>query len=65
MGSELPPPPLRSAVVIGAGYVGLPMCLQLAKSGLDVTAVDVDERVVREIEERRAKIEEQEDFESF
>lgn len=65
MVSEPLPPPLRSAVVIGAGYVGLPLCLQLAKSGLDVTAVDVDERVVREIEERRAKVEEQEDFESF
>ena len=54
MASETRPPPLRSAVVIGAGYVGLPLCLQLARSGLDVTAVDVDERVVREIEIGRA-----------
>ncbi len=51
--------------VIGAGYVGLPICLHLARAGLKVTAVDIDERVVREINERRAKIEEKEDFESF
>lgn len=57
--------PLRSVAVIGAGYVGLPLCLHLAKAGLQVTAVDIDEQVVREINERRAKIEEKEDFESF
>lgn len=58
-------PALRSVVVVGAGYVGLPMCLHLAKAGLQVTAVDVDSRVVQEINERRAKIEEKEDFEVF
>lgn len=63
--SEPDSPPLRSVAVIGAGYVGLPLCLHLAKAGLAVTAVDVDPRVVREIEERRAKIDEKEDFESF
>jgi UDP-N-acetyl-D-mannosaminuronic acid dehydrogenase len=57
--------PLRSVAVIGAGYVGLPLCLHLAKAGLQVTAVDTDEQVVREINERRAKVEEKEDFESF
>ncbi len=57
--------PLRSVAVIGAGYVGLPLCLHLAKAGLQVTAVDVDDQVVREINERRAKVEEKEDFESF
>ncbi|HKH44609.1 MAG TPA: nucleotide sugar dehydrogenase [Thermoanaerobaculia bacterium] len=58
-------PALRSVAVIGAGYVGLPLCLHLAKAGLNVTAVDIDEQVVREVNERRAKIEEKEDFESF
>jgi len=58
-------PPLQSVAVIGAGYVGLPLCLHLAKAGLKVIAVDVDEQVVREINERRAKVEEKEDFESF
>lgn len=65
MSELLPPAPLRSVAVIGAGYVGLPLCLHLAKAGLNVTAVDIDEQVVREVNERRAKIEEKEDFESF
>lgn len=60
-----PLPPLESVAVIGAGYVGLPLCLHLAKGGLKVTAVDVDERVVREINERTSKIEEKEDFDRF
>ncbi len=67
-GGRLPdgaPRPFERVAVIGAGYVGLPLCLQLAKAGLRVVAVDTDPRVVREIEERRAKIEEKEDFESF
>ena len=65
MSEPLTLPVLRSVTVIGAGYVGLPLCLHLAKAGLKVTAVDIDEQVVREINERRAKIEEKEDFESF
>lgn len=51
--------------VVGAGYVGLPLCLHLAKAGLTVVAVDIDPEVVRQINERRAKIEEKEDFEAF
>lgn len=54
-----------SVVVIGAGYVGLPLCLHLAKAGISVTAVDIDPVVIREINERRAKIDEKEDFETF
>lgn len=57
--------PLDSVAVIGAGYVGLPLCLHLAKEGLTVTAVDVDENVVREINNRASKIEEKEDFARF
>ena len=60
-----PAGPLDSVAVIGAGYVGLPLCLHLAKAGLTVTAVDVDERVVREINERTCKIDEKEDFQDF
>jgi UDP-N-acetyl-D-mannosaminuronic acid dehydrogenase len=52
-------------VVVGAGYVGLPMCLHLAKAGLRVSAVDIDPDVVLQINERRAKIEEKEDFQTF
>jgi UDP-N-acetyl-D-mannosaminuronic acid dehydrogenase len=65
MASEAAGAPLRSVVVVGAGYVGLPMCLHLAKAGLQVTAVDTDARVVQEINQRRSKIEEKEDFETF
>jgi UDP-N-acetyl-D-mannosaminuronic acid dehydrogenase len=56
---------LTSVAVIGAGYVGLPLCLHLAKAGLRVTAVDVDDHVVIAINQRCAKVEEKEDFESF
>jgi UDP-N-acetyl-D-mannosaminuronic acid dehydrogenase len=57
--------PLESVAVIGAGYAGLPLALHLAKAGLHVTAVDVDPKVVREINERTSKIDEKEDFEKF
>ncbi len=55
----------QSVAVIGAGYVGLPLCLHLAKAGWKVTAVDVNPAVVDEIRNRQAKIEEKEDFEKF
>ena len=57
--------PLKDIVVVGAGYVGLPLCMHLAKAGLRVVAVDIDERVVRGINERTAKIDEKEDFERW
>jgi len=59
------PAPFRHVAVVGAGYVGLPMALHLANSGIQVTAVDVNETVVREINERTSKVEEKEDFEKF
>lgn len=57
--------PLKDVAVIGAGYVGLPLCLQLAKAGLRVLAVDIDEGVVSAINDRTAKIDEKEDFERW
>lgn len=60
-----PSAPFTSVAVIGAGYVGLPLCLHLAKAGLRVTAVDVDGEVVRQINERTCKVEEKEDFEDY
>lgn len=60
-----PLPSLKTVAVIGAGYVGLPLCLHLAKAGLKVLAVDLDETVVREINERRSKVGEGEGFETF
>jgi UDP-N-acetyl-D-mannosaminuronic acid dehydrogenase len=57
--------PLKEVAVVGAGYVGLPLCLHLAKAGLRVTAIDTDPAVVRAINERTAKIDEKEDFERW
>ena len=45
---------LKDVAVIGTGYVGLPLCLHLAKAGLRVVAVDIDEHVVRAINDRTA-----------
>jgi UDP-N-acetyl-D-mannosaminuronic acid dehydrogenase len=59
------PAPFTHVAVIGAGYVGLPMALHVANSGVRVTAVDTNETVVREINERTSKVEEKEDFEKF
>jgi UDP-N-acetyl-D-mannosaminuronic acid dehydrogenase len=58
-------PSIKDVAVIGAGYVGLPLCLHLAKAGMRVVAVDVDEAVVRAINDRTAKIDEKEDFERW
>lgn len=57
--------PINSVAVVGVGYVGLPLCLHLAKAGLHVTAIDLEEKVVHAINERTAKIEEKEDFQKF
>jgi len=35
--------------VIGLGYVGLPLCLEMAKAGFHVTGIDVDKEKVRKI----------------
>ena len=56
---------LKDVAVIGAGYVGLPLCLHLAKGGMRVLAVDIDEAVVRAINDRTAKVDEKEDFERW
>jgi UDP-N-acetyl-D-mannosaminuronic acid dehydrogenase len=58
-------PAAKQVAVVGAGYVGLPLCLHLAKAGTRVLAVDIDEGVVRAINERTAKIDEKEDFERW
>ncbi len=35
--------------VIGLGYVGLPLCLEMAKAGFDVTGIDIDEDKIKKI----------------
>jgi UDP-N-acetyl-D-mannosaminuronate dehydrogenase len=37
------------AGVIGLGYVGLPLALELAKEGLQVTSIDVDPKRVESV----------------
>jgi UDP-N-acetyl-D-glucosamine dehydrogenase len=36
--------------IIGLGYVGLPLCVELAKAGFDVTGFDIDQEKVRAVE---------------
>jgi UDP-N-acetyl-D-glucosamine dehydrogenase len=42
--------------VIGLGYVGLPLAVEFAKSGFDVTGFDVDESKITEINAGRSYI---------
>jgi UDP-N-acetyl-D-glucosamine dehydrogenase len=42
--------------VIGLGYVGLPLAVELAKVGFDVTGFDVDARKVGELKAGRSYI---------
>ncbi len=50
----------KKLVVIGTGYVGLPAALMWAKSGLKVVGVDINENVVRAINEGTMLLNEQE-----
>jgi UDP-N-acetyl-D-mannosaminuronic acid dehydrogenase len=43
-----------SVAVIGLGYVGLPTAALLAKAGLRVIGVDIDERIVSALQARRS-----------
>jgi UDP-N-acetyl-D-mannosaminuronic acid dehydrogenase len=50
----------KTIVVIGTGYVGLPAALMWAKAGQKVIGVDINENVVRAINERTMLLNEQE-----
>lgn len=50
----------KTIVVIGTGYVGLPAALMWAKAGQRVVGVDINENVVRAINERTMLLNEQE-----
>lgn len=45
-----------SVAIVGLGYVGLPLALQFARSGVTVLGLDVDPRKVEEINEGRSYI---------
>jgi UDP-N-acetyl-D-mannosaminuronic acid dehydrogenase len=51
---------MNKVIVIGTGYVGLPAALMWAKAGLTVVGVDINENVVRAINERKMLIKEEE-----
>jgi len=42
--------------VIGLGYVGLPLAVEMAKHGLKVFGIDIDERKVKSLEEGRSYV---------
>ena len=42
--------------IIGLGYVGLPLCLQFARSGVRVLGLDIDPKKVRALNEARSYI---------
>jgi UDP-N-acetyl-D-glucosamine dehydrogenase len=46
-----------SVSVIGLGYVGLPLAIAAAKSGYQVTGIDLDEIKVREVNNGKSQIE--------
>lgn len=48
--------PIRRAAVIGLGYVGLPLAIEMAKSGIEAIGVDVDPRKVQAIRDGRTYI---------
>jgi len=50
----------KTIVVIGTGYVGLPAALMWAKSGRKVVGVDINENVVRAINDRTMLLNEHE-----
>jgi UDP-N-acetyl-D-mannosaminuronic acid dehydrogenase len=48
--------PFRKVVIVGLGYVGLPTAATFARSGLEVLGVDVNDDVVRTINDGRIHI---------
>lgn len=49
----------KKIVVIGTGYVGLPLAIMLARSGYEVVGVDIEENVVNAINEGVLKLAEE------
>ncbi|WP_202593780.1 nucleotide sugar dehydrogenase [Halolamina rubra] len=53
-------PAIDKIVVIGTGFVGLPLALQLAKAGKKVVGVDIDENLVQAINDQTLNLDEEE-----
>lgn len=54
---------LKTLVVVGQGYVGLPMALRAAQSGLEVFGLDTHEQTVRDLNAGRSHIDDVSDDE--
>ncbi|WP_415380171.1 nucleotide sugar dehydrogenase [Halosimplex sp. TS25] len=53
-------PSVDKVVVIGTGFIGLPLALQLAKKGKTVVGVDIDENLVKAINDQSLNLDEAE-----
>ena len=53
---DRPRPPLTDIAVVGLGYVGLPLSLQFARSGVNVLGLDIDPEKVDALNEGRSYI---------
>lgn len=51
--------PIEEVVVLGTGFVGLPLALQLAAHGKHVVGVDIDENLVDAINDRSLNLDEE------
>lgn len=48
--------PIADLVVLGLGYVGLPLAQQAVRSGLHVVGFDIDERMVKDLDAGRSHV---------
>lgn len=51
---------IEKVVVVGTGFVGLPLALQLAKNGVEVVGVDIDENLTEAINDGTLNLDETE-----
>jgi UDP-N-acetyl-D-glucosamine dehydrogenase len=56
--------PAQDVVVIGLGYVGLPLAIQAVRSGFRVTGLDTSERIVTGLMAGRSHVDDVTDAES-
>ena len=55
--------PAQDVVVIGLGYVGLPLAIQAARSGFRVTGLDTGEKIVTGLTAGRSHVDDVTDAE--
>src|SRR5262249_14492284 len=55
--SSLPSRCIMKIAIVGLGYVGLPLCMQFARSGVEVLGLDIDRAKVDQINQGKSYIE--------